>query len=723
MRRCVALWVLVVSVWTFAAPYVWIEGEDFAASNFPYGSAATRGVFCRGCSGGEFFLFRPGARGRPFFPPGYWYARWAFRVLEPGDYRFVWIAYGPEEAEFSWTVDEKETVPARVVRYGGNYGFGRARFRWAQLDPRGMDLTLSPEGNPHTFAIRRDDPGAGPMWIDAILLTTDRDFVPTGPEGPTMDRSTLVVFPDYVALAVDYLEHLLPETLPNADAMAKKLWTFATPGEYEPLSFAIHARRSLSRVRVEISPLRCGTYEIPRNALDLRVVQVMEKRRHARAGPDETELVPEILNYNSPQDIPAGTSRQWWLIIHVPREAPPGTYRGRIVVEPENAPQQEITVELVVLPFVLSSPRKDYSLAYSPLRVFAGRELTGDPLVYMRQDYADMRAHGITSPSLYIPLTVSRGSDGEVRIDYGEFIAAMDLIAELGFPGPVHWRGVSRLWRDLRRWGLSEEEAERTYVEAVRSVLELRRERSWPEIYFFPVDEPFGHPEKEAEFYRLAPLIKRVPGAMVEVSLNGVIELPSEAEPFVDLRSYNGWTVDLFLPQYPFAQLAALIEAAGDRAWVYYNVRGLGGRPEFSRAAAGFYLWASPFAGLAAWTYHVFFGDPYDAADGPRGDFAYAYPDPEKNFAPTLPTLRWEGFREGVDDMRYLTTLEEAIAASRDNPGKREAVAQARALLKELRGQLEHYGPELRGILAYMEPNDYQAWRWRIAQAILDLMD
>jgi len=34
---------------------------------------------------------------------------------------------------------------------------------------------------------------------------------------------------------------------------------------------------------------------------------------------------------------------------------------------------------------------------------------------------------------------------------------------------------------------------------------------------------------------------------------------------------------------------------------------------------------------------------------------------------------------------------------------------------------LNHYGPEARGLIAYLEPEDYQAWRWRIAQAIIAL--
>lgn len=704
--------------WLGTAEWVWLEAEGFADGNFPYASASTRGTFHPQASGGEFLFIRPGARGRPLSPPGHPYLEWAFRVPAPGDYRYVWISYGPRQVHFTWTVDGQPHIPAQAAASGGGYAEGR--FHWVRLAPQGLDLRLDP-GEPHTLTVFQDQPSK--WWIDAVVLTTDPSWVPRGTEKPPVDRSYLALHPHYIVYAKSWLEHVLPDTVPDEDEIIERIWTFATPGEYEPLTFSLFARRALEGVRVEVGELAGEGAVIPRQELDLRVVRVMEKRRHSRASSEETELVPEILDYNAPQDIPAGTSRQYWLIVHIPPGTPPGIYRGEIAIQPGNAPAQVLDLEVLVLPFTLSPPSRHYSLAYFPLQEFGGRELSGDPLTYLRQDYQDMLLHGITSPSLYIPPEVTRGPDGSVEIDYAEFIAAMDLLTQLGFPGPVHWRGIYHLYRGLRRLGLPSQELENLYVEAVATGVGLREERGWPEIYFFPVDEPFGDPEKEAEFYYLAPLIKRVPGAQVELSLNGVVELPPEADPYVDVRSYNGWAVDLSLPQLPFPEIAAQLEAAGDVGWVYYNLRGLGGRPEFSRAVAGFYLWNSPFCGLAAWTYHVFFGDPYDDLDGPRGDFAYAYPDPDRNFAPTLPTLRWEGFREGVDDLRYLTTLEEALAAAQGEPDKGAAVARAQALLAELRAKLERYGPGLRGLLAYLEPEDYQDWRWRIAQAILELKD
>ncbi len=710
-----------------SASWVWLEAEAFARSNFPHASYATRGRFCRHCSDQEYLLFWPGRKGRPFDPPGYWYADYALRVPAPGHYRAVWIALWPADALFSWTVDDQPPIPATILQRGPTYGPDLA-FRWIRLDTRGLNLDLDPAGNPHTLQLRRDDPDSPPMRMDAIVLTTDPTWVPSGIEKPPIDRSYLDSYSDYVLYVRSWLEHILPSTIPEPDEITSTLWTFATPGEYEPLTFAIYARQSLRDVMVSISDLTLHSPSaravIPAAALDLRVVRVMTKRRHNHSAPEETELVPEILDYNTPQDIPANASRQYWLIIHVPPDALPGTYQGTITVAPVNAPSRILTLTLEVLPFTLQTPPdRAFSMGYRPLREFDGVHLPGDPFAYLRQDHEDMRVHGMNSGFAYTPVAVSLALDGTVQVDYSDLIQHMDLLVELGFTGPVHWRGISQLHRDLQRLGVATQTLEAIYTEVVSTVLRLQQERGWPQIYFFPVDEPFGDPQKEAEFYWLAPLIKRVPGALVEVSLDGAEVLPPEADPFVDVRFYSGWSVDRWLPLHPFQEIAADAASSGDRLGFYYNTRSLGGRPEFSRVTWGFYAWNSPFREQGVWIYQVFFGDPYDDTDGPTGDLAYAYPDPERHYAPTLPTLRWEGVREGIDDLRYLFTLERALAAVRGDPTKADAVARAEALLAELRADLNRYGPEARGIIAYFEAEDYARYRWTIAQAIMTLLD
>ena len=704
-------------------PWVWLEAEEFADTNFPHASRSTRGEFCETCSGDEHLLFLPGRPGHPFDPPGYWYADYALHVPAPGDYRQVWLALSPHDAAFSWSVDAQSPITATVVETAPPYG--DPTFHWVRLDPTGLDLNLSPDDDPHTLPLRRDDPEAPWMHIDAIVLTTDETWTPSGIEKPPVDRSYLDPYPDYALYTRSYLEHILPDVVPEAHEITTTISTFATPGEYEPLSFAIYAQRTLTEVVVSVSDLAHWSHVVPASEIDLRVVRVVAKRLDNHSAPEQTELAPEILDYgyaSTPQDIPAETSKQYWLIIHVPSETPPGDYQGTITIAPANAPMATLNLTLTVLPFTLQeSPTRSHSIGYRPLLSFDGVTLPGDPFDYMQQDLADHRAHGMDSGSVYTPVSVTLISGDEVVVDYTDLERHMDLLVELGFDAPAAWRGIGFLSDDLQALGAPTDTLEATYVEVVQTVLEKAEEKGWPGIYFFPVDEPFGHPEKEAEFYWLAPLIKQAPGALVQVSLNGAETLPPEADPFTDVRFYSGWSADGWLPLHPFEEIAADAAASGDRLAFYYNTRSVGGRPEFSRVTFGLYAWNSPFLDQGVWIYQSFHEDPYDDTDGRTGDLAYAYPDPERNYAPTIPTLRWEGVREGIDDLRYLYTLEQAIEAAEGDPAKAEAMAAAQALLDDLWADLNDYGPEARGIIAYFEPEDYRRYRWEMAQAILGL--
>ena len=132
-----------------------------------------------------------------------------------------------------------------------------------------------------------------------------------------------------------------------------------------------------------------------------------------------------------------------------------------------------------------------------------------------------------------------------------------------------------------------------------------------------------------------------------------------------------------------FEGLRRQLDEAGDEAWIYHNIRGSFYQAEWTRLVNGYYLWISPLRVHVPWMYYSFKGSPFDATDGPQGkggDFAYAVPDPADP-ARMVPTRLWEAFREGVDDMRYLKTLELLIEGHAD-AGR---TAAARAWLDNLR--------------------------------------
>ncbi|PJE70208.1 hypothetical protein COU97_00965, partial [Candidatus Shapirobacteria bacterium CG10_big_fil_rev_8_21_14_0_10_48_15] len=103
---------------------------------------------------------------------------------------------------------------------------------------------------------------------------------------------------------------------------------------------------------------------------------------------------------------------------------------------------------------------------------------------------------------------------------------------------------------------------------------------------------------------------------------------------------------------------------AGKECWFYANSTNRGNETEFARRTFGFWFYKVPFTHQYPWAYRYYTLDPFDDTDGSWGDFVYIYPDEADDWSPSLPALKWEGMREGVDDLRYLATLEAAISAA-----------------------------------------------------------
>jgi hypothetical protein len=69
-------------------------------------------------------------------------------------------------------------------------------------------------------------------------------------------------------------------------------------------------------------------------------------------------------------------------------------------------------------------------------------------------------------------------------------------------------------------------------------------------------------------------------------------------------------------------------------------------------------------------------GDIYVDDDGPSfRDHVFAYPTVDG----VIDTIQWEGFREGVDDVRYLTTLLKKIERAKADDAKAALAKEAEA--------------------------------------------
>lgn len=134
---------------------------------------------------------------------------------------------------------------------------------------------------------------------------------------------------------------------------------------------------------------------------------------------------------------------------------------------------------------------------------------------------------------------------------------------------------------------------------------------------------------------------------------------------------------------YPSKREADKWHSRGHKIWRYANPQGGVENPEINRRNFGLLLWKHRYDGAATWTYLSTAGHTWNDFDNPRGrDYNFVYPTMDG----VIDTVQWEGYREGVDDIRYVTTLEDAIrkAEASGDPKRVNAASTAERYLEEL---------------------------------------
>ena len=479
-----------------------------------------------------------------------------------------------------------------------------------------------------------------------------------------------------------------PARKPAPGEIGRRLEAFATPGEYEPVNFVVYAAEALENVSVEVGDLRSGDSVLSADRFDVRLVLRGLMRDIYTFPPHRSTVVSRFLLPNQDLDIPAGTLREYHIIVGVSEDTPPGKYTGHVRIAPANHAAFELPLVFDVLSFRLEPPAgKQYGVYYR----FPGME---EDWSRLEVELADIRRYGGTMLKSNLGIHFEE-VDEKVQPSFAMLERGLALLRKHGYHGPLpvstgcehaarllgyhpSTDGSDELHRAAR------ERFSAVVKDAMQSLVELNAE--YPEFELMPthMDEIFGR-DRLDRYIAFTRAVRQVPSLRVYITLHNdpkrdVSDMMRRCDPFIDVRSYNGHCMDNYLRAgNTFDDLKRELDAAGDEAWLYHNIRGSFYPAQWTRLVNGYYLWISPLKVHVPWMYYSFHENPLDATDGPYergGDFAYAVPDPHD---PTrmIPTRHWEGFRQGIDDLRYLSTLEALIEK---HQGTREALAAARWL-------------------------------------------
>ncbi len=505
------------------------------------------------------------------------------------------------------------------------------------------------------------------------------------------------------------------EDAPSPGEVDRPVRLAAARGEYEPASVGVFSPRALAGAELVASDLEepGGAVLAADRVIDIRVTRYVEPLRRWPRLPAHPRH-PGWLDPAGPVDVPPRGCRQFWVTVHVPGDAPAGTFRGELVLRAGGERLANLPLEVTVRPF---------SLDPVPAAVF----LHGDDTPRGGETFEDSRAHGMTticvSPGWAkreVPVidgdrvtfpgefrevreTVRRAREAGLAVDQAVCVMTYQHFA-MSVPAALRQAGIVSPLGELRRidfnagyraffedrepvtgvphqkgeyWPVPDPRAypetrygRRAYgawVAALARLDEIAREDGWPGAFYWLIDEP--HHSRGA--MRLAITMLRAAeearvDAMITCNEPTVSEPDPEKwwfppvadepalllEPELDTRCY--------VNRYLGPETAERTRRAGDVYATYVNI--YGNRPLPTRVLSGFLPWRLGIERLMFWT------RKYASVENPDGTRSF---------------LRdWEAAREGIDDWRYAATLERLLREGAGTPAAREA---AREVLEEVR--------------------------------------
>jgi len=513
-----------------------------------------------------------------------------------------------------------------------------------------------------------------------------------------------------------------------------ELRVIACPGEYEPATFVVAARSAVKELLVRPSDLRSGAAVIPSTAVDVKVVKCWYQAgsagySHAQQK-EKKVLVPELLlNDDSlvkvdvekqenhlklsfpngpkyvwisdpappkerviirrvdefpvrdspvllPVDIPANANKQFWVTVHVPDAAAPGLYEGRLDLVSGADVVRAVRLRLKVLPVKLLAPYYTSSLYYEGVLDPEGKgsisSMVKSELQY-RRELQNLIAHGVTHPVLCLP---RRRSGARI---YAEDLLrrSLDIRGELGmidgepiYPTRFYFRALELKQPKLvTRIDLTPELREHLQRE-VRRLIDIVRSYGATDVYFYGLDEAKGaRLTCQRESWEA---IREAGGKIFVAGYMGANF--TEMGDIQDLLICAGA---------PSREEADRWHSKGHQIWCYANPQGGLENPEAYRRNFGLLLWRTRYDGAATWAYQSTGGCTWNDFDGPKArGYNFAYPTVDG----VIDTIQWEGYREGVDDVRYVTTLEKAIETAKrsGDEGRKASAAAAERYLRDL---------------------------------------
>lgn len=362
-------------------------------------------------------------------------------------------------------------------------------------------------------------------------------------------------------------------------------------------------------------------------------------------------------------DLEKGVAKQVWVTINIASSVAPGKYKGKMLIKKADVELGSIELTLNVFPIELPEPGLEYSMYYHGRLHYGGKTpsvsseyKTEEQLL---NEFKDMREHGVSYPVIY----------QDPFKDAGLFNDYLKLLLESGLRSDK----VYMIYLNTRS-AVTESQLD-SLENRFNLVRSMTTKFGVENVYVYGIDEA-----KKKRLVRQKPAWKRIQqigGKMFVAGYQGTYEAMGDA---LDL---------LVFAQSPMQEEAKKYHAIGKKIFSYANPQVGVESPYIFRRNYGLQLWASGFDGAMLYAYQHFMGDGWNDFDHPvYRDHNFVY----SASSAIIGTIAWEGFRAGVNDVRYLTLLEKKINIFIHQEGNLGNIArEAKAYLTKLKKKVNSY--------------------------------
>ena len=453
-----------------------------------------------------------------------------------------------------------------------------------------------------------------------------------------------------------------------------KLACVAARGQRISTTFAIQAPKDASgAITLSATDLAgaAGADKISASQIDLRYVQ---HALHRGFNDIAYTIGPESLRKIAGADLKliGGLTRQFWITVHVPPDAKPGSYTGELTLNAGTV-EQKLPLSIEVLDLALDEP--DFSMAFYGTALPSGLPEARRKNA-MRELCTIQKENGMNCISGGPPVMFSGfGADGAPQLDFAECDEFMKTVRECGFtrpfvayggPGMVQGLHDSYVIGELgHSW---EKKTGKPFGEILKIVWGAVKTHA-EQANWLPIDYEFADEPRVAETaLRMLELMKLYREAVPYVRIGGSysVNWSETKDPFnAAVRDIFKTLVWSALNDHSEADFSHAKELG--RELTIYNQ----GKDRYSFGA---FQWAEMHKGVrgrAEWHLLALHGHQFFDLDGREPDTAMINWGRDE----IIPTLHLARCREGADDFRFAVTLWNLAQSKKAAPAAQAAIA------------------------------------------------